>query len=171
MSAKSLTAIDLFCGAGGLTEGLKQAGFNVIAGVEINNLAAQTYKLNHKDSFCIENDIKNISIEYLLNTLNLHVGELDLLAGCPPCQGFSTLRTRKKTISMSDDRNDLIFEFLRLVEGLLPKCILLENVPALAKDDRILIVINKLKELGYIINEKTLMVEDVSKYGVPQRRK
>lgn len=171
MPAKLLTAIDLFCGAGGLTEGLKQAGFHVLAGVELNEIAAKTYRENHKESTCYEANIKEISSQHLLDSLNLKKGDLDLLAGCPPCQGFSSLRTRNKSISFSDERNDLIFDFLRLVEGLLPKCIMLENVPALAKDERISIVLNRLEELGYVINEKSLQVEDVSNYGVPQRRR
>lgn len=168
---KVLNAIDLFCGAGGLTEGLKQAGFNVLAGVEINPIAVSTYRLNHPESVCFEVDIRKLTSELLLSNLNIKVGELDLLAGCPPCQGFSSLRTRNKSISLDDERNDLIFEFLRLTEELMPKCVMLENVPSLAKDDRIQKVISKLKLLGYHIDETSLQVEDVSNYGVPQRRR
>lgn len=168
---KVLTAIDLFCGAGGLTEGLKQAGFQVLAGVEINTIAASTYKLNHPEAICFETDIKKLTSEILLERLNLKVGELDLLAGCPPCQGFSSLRTRNKSISLDDERNDLIFEFLRLTEELMPKCVMLENVPSLAKDQRINLVILKLKLLGYFIDDTSLQVEDVSNYNVPQRRR
>lgn len=168
---KVLTAIDLFCGAGGLTEGLKQAGFQVLAGVEINPIAASTYKLNHPEVACFEVDIKKLSTEILLNRLNIKVGDLDLLAGCPPCQGFSSLRTRNKSISQDDERNDLIFEFLRLTKELMPKCVMLENVPSLAKDERINIVISELKLLGYFIDDTSLQVEDVSNYNVPQRRR
>ncbi|MHA3098428.1 DNA cytosine methyltransferase [Acinetobacter brisouii] len=171
MSPKTLTAIDLFCGAGGLTEGLKQAGFNVLAGVEINKIAVETYKLNHPEVQCFDIDIKKLSSKEILESLNLKVGDLDLLAGCPPCQGFSSLRTRNKSISLDDERNDLIFEFLRLTESLMPKCVMLENVPALAKDERIEKVISKLKILGYFIDDTSLQVEDVSDYGVPQRRR
>ncbi|WP_333616971.1 DNA cytosine methyltransferase [Acinetobacter variabilis] len=171
MEVKSLTAIDLFCGAGGLTEGLKQAGFNVIAGVEINSIAAETYKLNHPEVKCFENDICLLSATELMDSLNLKKGELDLLAGCPPCQGFSTLRTRKKVLAHSDDRNELIFEYLRLVEELLPKSIMLENVPALAKDHRMFDFLEHIKKLGYLVTDNSVQVEDASDYGVPQRRK
>lgn len=171
MLAKPLTAIDLFCGAGGLTEGLKQAGFNVLAGVELNAIAVKTYSLNHPETLCINEDIRSVAGIDLLKRLGLKKGELDLMAGCPPCQGFSSLRTRNKTISFADDRNDLIFEFLRLVEDLEPKSIMIENVPALAKDHRILKVQERLKELGYFSDENSLKIEDVSDYGVPQRRK
>ena len=171
MAFKSLTAIDLFCGAGGLTEGLKQAGFKVLGGVELNKAAAQTYQLNHKDSLCFECDIRELSAEKILKDLNIKKGELDLLAGCPPCQGFSTLRTRKKMLAHEDARNELIFEFLRLVEELNPKAIMLENVPALVNDHRMDIFLKKLSSLGYIINDKTVQVENTANYGVPQRRK
>lgn len=171
MEVKSLTAIDLFCGAGGLTEGLKQAGFNVLAGVEIDSIAAKTYKLNHPETKCFEKDIRLLTATELMTSLNLKKGELDLLAGCPPCQGFSTLRTRKKVIAHSDDRNELIFEYLRLVEELLPKNIMLENVPALAKDSRMFNFLEHVKKLGYLVTNDTVQVEDASDYGVPQRRK
>ncbi len=171
MIVKSLTAIDLFCGAGGLTEGLKQAGFDVLAGVEIDAIAAQTYRLNHPEVKCFEKDILQLSAQELMSNLNIQKGELDLLAGCPPCQGFSTLRTRKKAIAKNDDRNELIFEYLRLVEDLLPKNIMLENVPALAKDYRMTMFLEKLSELGYLINKDTIAIENAADYGVPQRRK
>jgi len=171
MSYKSLTAIDLFCGAGGLTEGLKQAGFKVLGGVELNKTAAQAYRLNHEDSLCFECDIRALSVDEILTQFNIKEGELDLLAGCPPCQGFSTLRTRKKVLAHDDDRNELIFEFLRLIKGLKPKAIMLENVPALAKDHRIEIFLNELSLLGYIVDDTTVKVENAADYGVPQRRK
>ncbi|MDC4295756.1 DNA cytosine methyltransferase, partial [Acinetobacter baumannii] len=92
MAGKLLTALDLFCGAGGLTEGLKQAGFSVLGGVEINPVAARTYRMNNNESHCFEVDIRNLEVCEILDKLNIKEGELDLLAGCPPCQGFSTLR-------------------------------------------------------------------------------
>ena len=97
MKTTNLTAIDLFCGAGGLTLGLKQAGFRVVAGVELNPIAAETYRLNHEDVDVYEKDICDINPSEILEKFNLKPGELDLLAGCPPCQGFSSQRTRNKT--------------------------------------------------------------------------
>jgi len=171
MAHKSLTAIDLFCGAGGLTEGLKQAGFKVLGGVELNKNAAHTYRLNHEESLCFEGDIRELSADEIFKKLNLNKGELDLLAGCPPCQGFSTLRTRKKVLAHEDDRNDLIFEFLRLIKDLMPKAIMLENVPALAKDFRIQVFLEELSSLGYLVDDTTVKIENAADYGVPQRRK
>jgi DNA (cytosine-5)-methyltransferase 1 len=168
---KRHTAIDLFCGAGGLTCGLKQAGFSVLAGVELREIAAETYSKNHKTTRLLEDDIRNLSPLDVMNSLELRPGQLSLLAGCPPCQGFSTLRTRNKASSVDDHRNDLIFEFLRWIKVFLPKCIMLENVPALAKDARIQTAITHLKELGYCIDRDSLRIEDIADYGVPQRRK
>jgi DNA (cytosine-5)-methyltransferase 1 len=167
---KNNTAIDLFCGAGGLTCGLKQAGFRVLAGIELLQIAAETYSANHHSTLLFQEDICNLSPREVMQALNLKPGELSLLAGCPPCQGFSTLRTRKKVSSVMDTRNDLIFEFLRWVKVFMPKCIMLENVPALAKDKRIKIAMSQLKELGYHINDSCLRIENIADYGIPQRR-
>ena len=168
---KNYTAIDLFCGAGGLTCGLEQAGFRVLAGVELLEIAAETYQSNHKKTLLLQDDICNLSPAEVMTALGLSPGDLSLLAGCPPCQGFSTLRTRNKQSSVDDQRNDLIFEFLRWVKAFVPKCIMLENVPALAKDTRMRTAMSQLKELGYHVDESCLRIEDIANYGVPQRRK
>jgi DNA (cytosine-5)-methyltransferase 1 len=171
MRKTKCTAIDLFCGAGGLTVGLKKAGFQVLAGVEYNPLAAETYKINHRLTKVYVDDISVLSPNQVMRDLNLKRGSLDLLAGCPPCQGFSTHRTRNKAISKSDKRNDLVFEFIRYVEAMLPKTVMLENVPGLAKDWRAKELQNRLRDLGYHIDENFAQVKDAADYGVPQRRK
>ena len=168
----SPTAIDLFCGAGGLTQGLKSAGFRVLAALDIELLAIETFRENHPDVTIIQQeDIIKVDEKVLRNTLNLNQGELDLMAGCPPCQGFSKLRTRNKSKSSDDTRNDLIFEYLRFVEEFKPKAVMLENVPGLAHDERIYRVLASLKNMGYFVDKNTVRVEDASDYGVPQRRK
>jgi len=104
-------AIDLFSGCGGLTEGLHQAGFSTKVAVEIVEEAIVTYKLNHPDTHVIKRDIRNITATEMLEKLN---GEpLHLLAGCPPCQGFSSMRRLNKKKSKRDDRNSLVLEYLR----------------------------------------------------------
>src|SRR5581483_11693106 len=85
-------AIDLFSGCGGLTLGLKKAGFDVIGAIEIDSISAETYRANHSNVVLKEADIRDISAKAFRRQLGLRVGELDLLAACPPCQGFSTLR-------------------------------------------------------------------------------
>ena len=171
MQSKQMIAIDLFCGAGGLTVGLKDAGFNVVAGVEFNPVAAESYRLNHMEHLLYERDIRGLSPFDVMNDLGIKPGELDLLAGCPPCQGFSSHRTRNKSSSVVDERNDLVFEFMKFVSAMLPKTIMMENVPGLAKDNRIEQVKNQLKKLNYFIDDKTVQVKDAASFGVPQRRK
>ena len=100
--------------------------------------------------------------------LGLAPGDLDLLAGCPPCQGFSGLRTLNGSKTVEDVRNDLIKDFLRFVKGLLPKAVMMENVPELAKDVRFTTFREKLESLDYVVNWAIL---DAQHYGVPQRRK
>ncbi len=164
----SLQAIDLFSGCGGLSLGLVKAGFAVAAAVEIDSKAQETYRLNHPGVRLYGKDIRQLDPFQLLREAGLKVGELDLLAGCPPCQGFSRLRTKNKMTSADDVRNDLVADFLRFVEAMQPKTVMLENVPALAKDDRFLSMRSNLHSLGY---ESVVQVLDAADYAVPQRRK
>lgn len=178
-----LEAIDLFCGAGGLTVGLKDAGFDVIGAVDINSLAVSTYEMNHVDGLPKEDRVevwestvqREGLIRELMDRLEIEPGELDLLAGCPPCEGFSTLRTMNGKYSYKEDeeKNDLVYQFLRYVKQLLPKAIMMENVPGLADDDRMETVLYELDQIGYDTNsgEGALKVLDAADYGVPQRRK
>lgn len=167
----ALTAIDLFCGAGGLTCGLKQAGFEIKLGVELEHVAAETYRINHPEHSLYEADIRTLDPYVIMKELEIGPGELDLLAGCPPCQGFSSHRTRNKVTSIDDNRNDLIFELMKFVRAFQPKVVMIENVPALAKDKRISLVLSELNDLGYNIGPLSLQVKNTALYGVPQRRK
>jgi len=164
----NLKAIDVFAGCGGLTTGLKKAGFSVVGAVELDAAACQVYRLNHMETKLWEADVVSLSVSKILGDLKIKKGELDLLAGCPPCQGFSTVRTLNGRKDIVDDRNDLIFEFLRLVKGLLPKTVMMENVPGLATDGRIIQFQKSLRGLGYSVSFKVL---DVAEYSVPQRRR
>ena len=121
-----LTAIDAFCGAGGLSLGLHEAGFNVVAAFDLNEPAVQTYQTNLGSAGFLS-DAKNITGEHLIHRCQLHNG-LDLLAGGPPCQGFSK---QKRGAHLGDDRNGLVLEFVRLVRELEPRFFLLENVDQL----------------------------------------
>ena len=95
--------VDLFSGCGGLTLGLKNAGFKVKAAVEINSLALETYEKNHPEVKLIKSDIRNVSSADVMDICGISKGELDLLTGCPPCQGFSRihLNNKKKTLVRS----------------------------------------------------------------------
>jgi DNA (cytosine-5)-methyltransferase 1 len=160
-------AIDLFSGCGGLTLGLKQAGFRVVGAVEIDPLAVETYKANHNCVVIWEKDISRVSVAEVMHRLKICPGELDLLAGCPPCQGFSTMTTLNGRIGQ-DEQNDLVFQFLRFVRVLRPKAVMLENVPKLAKNRRFKKLRSELQKLGYEVNHDIL---NAANYGVPQRRR
>lgn len=161
-------AIDLFSGCGGLSVGLELAGFDVVAAVEADPLAAATYRDNHPKALVEQKDIKKTSPKSMLARLGIAVGGLDLLAGCPPCQGFSSLRTLNGARTIEEPMNDLVFEFLRFVRAMRPRAIMLENVPGLLNDDRLTGFKKALHKLGYISNAD---VFNAINYGVPQRRR
>ncbi len=167
-SMKPPIAIDLFSGCGGLTLGLKWAGFKVVGAVEIDSLSVETYKANHQEVKVWETDIRKLSASTVMRDTGLSLGELDLLAGCPPCQGFSSMRTLNGGRKIDDSRNDLIFDFLRFVRRLKPKAIMMENVPGLIDDKRMRDFHNELRLLGYSGDPVVLNAAD---YGVPQRRR
>lgn len=165
---KKPRAVDLFCGAGGLSEGLRQAGYKVIGAVEIDSLACSTYRLNHKRVKLWERDITRLSGAAMMKALKLRPGALDLLAACPPCQGFSTMRTKNGARWNRDSRNDLIFEVLRIIRSMRPKTVMLENVPGLAENRRYVAFRKGLESLGYRVKWDVLNTVD---FAVPQRRR
>ncbi len=162
------TAMDLFCGAGGLTRGVTLAGFRVLGAIEIDPLAAESYRMNFPKVTLWERDIAKVSVAEVRRTLSLHAGELDLLAGCPPCQGFSRLTTLNGHLDQPDPRNELVLQFIRFARGLRPKLVMLENVPALATDERLERLARALERIGY---QTDCEIVDASQYGVPQRRR
>lgn len=161
------TAIDLFSGCGGLSLGLKRAGFRVLAAIDNDPQACSTYKLNHQDVLLIEKDIGRTRPTYLRRRLGLRPGQLDLLAGCPPCQGFSSLRTLNGKRRLQEPMNDLVFQFLKYVRAFKPKAIMIENVPGLARDSRLTRLVDKLNKMDYRCEARVL---DAADFGVPQRR-
>ena len=151
-----------------MSVGLKSAGFQVLGAVEVNSFCVRTYKANHKDVRVWKMDIRNLQAEEFKSSLGLRKGELGLLAGCPPCQGFSTMRTLNGGLVVEDPRNDLLFEILRFVEALRPQTVMMENVPGLASDRRFSIFFNRMHKIGYVGDHRIL---DAVEYGVPQRRR
>jgi DNA (cytosine-5)-methyltransferase 1 len=168
MRAGRLTAIDLFSGCGGLTQGLRKAGFHVLGAVENDEKAAATYKLNHPKTHVWINDIRVVKMRSVSRRLGLRKGDLDLLAGCPPCQGFSAMRTLNGNRTVRDKRNDLISEFLRFAEALRPRAIMMENVPGLASNRRFRQLQRRLREMGY---QGEYQILNAARFGVPQRRR
>lgn len=165
-----LTAIDLFAGAGGMTVGLKNAGFNVSAAVELEPLAVETYLANHPDVSVFVGDIRQIPPETVMAWLGMEPGDLTLLAGCPPCQGFSTMTTLNGHVEVNDERNDLVAEYGRYVKAFRPKAVLMENVPRLREDARMTELLDLLEELGYHVGD-AVRVMNAADFGVPQRRR
>ena len=161
-----LTAIDVFAGAGGLTVGLKRTGFRVVGAVELEAHAFATYKANHPEVRCLKQDIATVSGSTLLE--HAGIDRLDLLAGCPPCQGFTSLTAKYK--GKEDHRNQLVLEMARLTEETRPRAVMMENVPGLTRKGRDLYrqLRDRLERLGYRLTEDVLQVAD---YGVPQFRR
>lgn len=162
-----LIAIDLFSGCGGLTEGMHQAKFKTEIAFEIDEIASKAYKLNHPKTNIITKDIRKVSVNEVKKKLNGKA--IHLLAGCPPCQGFSSIRRLNRTTPVEDERNSLIMEYVRMVKALKPYTIMMENVPGLTQYDLFQKAIKILtEELKYNVDYKVVNVKD---YGVPQSRR
>ena len=159
-----LTAVDLFAGAGGSTQGLRDAGFRVIGAVEHDDDAAATLAANHPGTQVTVADIASLCPASFGADLSLGSAELTLLTACPPCQGFSSLGLRDS----HDERNDLIGQVWRFAEELRPAAVLVENVPGLARDPRWQQLHNIAEEHDYSFGSWTVNATD---FGVPQRRR
>jgi DNA (cytosine-5)-methyltransferase 1 len=158
-------AVELFAGGGGVAVGLKKAGFRVAVAVELDQFAAQTYKRNHPRTKLLVEDVCKIGGERLME---LAGGQrIDLLAACPPCQGFCSLTSKYRK---EDERNALVREVARVAEETLPTALMFENVPGLAEKGRPLFqeLLDRLEALGYRCSWKVVQLAD---YGIPQRRR
>jgi DNA (cytosine-5)-methyltransferase 1 len=161
----TLRAIDLFCGAGGLSRGLSQAGFEIVAAADSWEVSLHSYRANFPGHLALAADISTITAESLPTELTS--SRLDLIAGGPPCQGFSIQRIGQDL----DDRNDLILAFARVVSDLRPRCFLMENVPGLLGRRGKLVAekfIKMMIDSGYDLQHG---IVDAADFGVPQRRK
>jgi DNA (cytosine-5)-methyltransferase 1 len=162
------TALDLFAGCGGLSSGLSAAGFRVLAAVEKDDDAADSYAANHPNVKLYRADIRKLSPSTLRKELGITKQKpLDLIAGCPPCQGFTRLT---ESNGRRDRRNQLVRDYLRFVRRLRPKVCMLENVPGLLTRGKLYFreLEKGLEAAGYKVTYKVLELAD---YGVPQFRK
>lgn len=160
-------SVDIFSGCGGLTEGMHQADFKTKIAFEIDEIASKAYSLNHPDTTVITKDIRKVSIAEIKRKMDGKT--IHLLAGCPPCQGFSSIRRLNKATPVEDDRNSLIMEYVRLVKALKPYTIMMENVPGLIEYELFKKAVAILRdELKYNVDYKVVNVKD---YGVPQSRR
>lgn len=162
-----MKSVELFAGAGGLSCGLVQAGFHPILANELVPQYAETYIHNHQDTNLVVGDIRTVCEQNLKSKLGVSEGEVDLVAGGPPCQGFSINAPIR---SLDDQRNHLFKDFIRVVSSLLPKAVLIENVPgivSLGKGTVVEQIYQELTNLGYKVSHRILFA---GHYGVPQMR-
>lgn len=165
-----IKVVDLFCGCGGMSWGLQKSGFEIIAGIDNWAPALETFKLNHKKAKTVNADIDKMDVKSFMKDLGLSKGELDCIIGGPPCQGFS--KNVPATYRFLEDPRNLLFkDFLRFVEIMEPKVVVMENVAEIynafggqVREE----IINTLNNFGYSVDVKVLHAPD---YGVPQRRR
>ena len=160
-------AISLFAGAGGCSLGFEKSGFSIIKAFDNNKDAVNTYNLNFNGNKCEKIDLAKCNFEDIRKKLNLKPGELDIIIGGPPCQGFSTAGSR----FWEDPRNKLISNYINALESFKPKWFFMENVEGLltaSKGMYIYETIKKMVDIGYNVAVEKVYAQE---YGVPQRRK
>lgn len=160
------TVISTFAGGGGSSLGYSMAGYRELLAVEWDNNAVETFRLNFPDVPVYHGDIAKLSVEECLKLAGIQPGELDVLDGSPPCQGFSTAGKRV----MDDPRNQLFREYIRLLRGLKPKVFVMENVSGMVKGKMKLIfaeIMRELKASGYKVSARLM---NAMYFNVPQSR-
>lgn len=160
-----IACVDLFCGAGGLTHGFMQEGLPVVAGIDVDPACRFPYEQNNGAARFIERDIKTVTPDEIDDLFG--DADVTILAGCAPCQPFSTYAQRYE-LDGRDGKWGLLYEFARLVEGTIPDVVTMENVPTVAKHEVFHDFVAALARLGY---EVWYGVVDSSYYGVPQVRR
>lgn len=159
--------VDLFCGCGGLSTGLLDVGIDVRVGIDHDAPSIATFDLNHRlrGSQSLRADVRELTGDWLAALAN---APIDLLVGGPPCQPFSVAGKRR---ALEDQRGDLIFEFVRLLDETRADAFIFENVPNLARvqgGDVLGCLLAAFNEIGYSASARVLLAAD---YGVPQMRK
>lgn len=124
----AFSTLDLFCGAGGITEGFRRAGFSCLYGNDIDHWAVETFRANHPNTTADNRPIEQVDAAALRRSLNLQPGQLDVLVGGPPCQGFSINAPER---FLEDPRNSLFKHYVRFLDEFQPKTLLIENVPGM----------------------------------------
>lgn len=161
-----MKAIDFFCGAGGLTRGLLDAGFEVVAGFDIDGECKQSFEVNNEVAFHTA-DVRDINLKRLRSLTRIRKYEDILFAGCAPCQPFSQQRKARDTHSSST----LLSEFGRIIEEVRPRAVVIENVPGMARVKGFSTFrrfLSLLEGCGYGYEYGVL---DAKKFGVPQTRR
>jgi len=159
--------LDLFCGAGGITEGFRQAGYQCLYGNDIAPWALETFKLNHPHALADGTPIEDVDVSAVRSQLGLSVGELDVLVGGPPCQGFSINAPDR---FLDDPRNALFRHYMRFLDEFRPRTFMFENVPgmlSLGGGEVFRLVLSEFQRHGYSVRARVLFAPH---YGVPQER-
>ena len=159
-----IKAVDLFCGIGGLTYGLKSAGIPVVAGIDVDGTCEYAYTASNECQF-IKKSIEDVTGEEILALLS--GADYRVLVGCAPCQPFSTHSNKIKNKETSRKWN-LLNEFLRIIRNVNPDIVSMENVPNLSNKEIFNNFVYELKSMGYTVNYKNIYCPD---YGVPQKRR
>lgn len=165
----TIVAVDIFCGAGGLTRGLVEAGIDVRVGIDFDDNFRRSYDSNNKPSHFYRADVRSLSGIDLERMLNLESNKLFLLAACAPCQPFSMHIKNHRY----DRRKSLLLDVIRIIDELSrkPDFLLLENVPRIAKIDNGKILKSFFKRIDRYGYNYTAEVVDAKDYGIPQTRK
>ena len=163
------TVVDLFCGAGGLSHGFMQAGYEVLFGSDIDPTFGRTFMASHPDARFVAKPIEALTLDEVLRATQLQAGELDVLVGGPPCQGYSVYNHGR---GEQDPRAGLFREYLRLVRGLRPKWLVMENVTGLTSisGGRLIeSIVAEISASGY--HDVAFKVLKAEEFGVPQERR
>lgn len=166
MSGDKPTVISTFAGAGGSSLGYHWAGFEELLAIEWEDHAVECFKANFPNVPIWQRDVTTVKFQEILDFCKLKVGELDILDGSPPCQGFSTSGNR----NINDSRNDLFKSYFKLIRELQPKIFVMENVSGMAKGimkGKFIEIMKALKTLNYQVKAKQM---NAMYYGVPQSR-
>ncbi len=170
ISRKQYNVLDLFCGCGGMSWGLAKKGFQIVAGLDIWDIALKTYQYNHKHAKAVNLDITDADPIEALKNIHVDPNNIDIIIGGPPCQGFS------KNIPASgrfleDPRNQLYKAYLRFVKEIEPEVVIIENVAEIYNAFGGVVrkeIVSTLERWGYKVEVEII---DMSHYGVPQKRR
>jgi DNA (cytosine-5)-methyltransferase 1 len=163
---RTTAVIDIFCGIGGLTHGLRLAGLNVTVGIDLDASCRYAYETNNAGAVFIEGDVAKIPAKSLLKYFAN--ADIKILAGCAPCQPFSQQTLRYRKDGHNDPRWCLLEAFSRKVKEMQPDIVVSENVPGLGREPILAKFIGDLQRWGYHVNCGVVYCAD---YGVPQKRK
>lgn len=167
---RAFRVMDLFCGTGGFSKGFENEGhFEVVFGIDLLRVAIETFRLNHPNALGVASDIRSIQPPKVSHWLDIRCGDIDVIIGGPPCQGFSSIRPHRSS-SAEDPRNSLFQNFATYVAYFRPKVFVLENVVGLAtygNGDTLDRMQETLERFGYSVDWRII---NAAHFGVPQKR-